>query len=82
MCETLSNGITVGPLYRDRPTTKYLLMCMGLTQAYPSSYKYENAPYYIVPLTIHRGYYIRVKAIHHVLTEFLHYFADHDVQVS
>jgi len=37
---------------------------------------------YIVPSTIHRGYYIRVKAIHRVLTEFLHYFADHDVQVN
>lgn len=44
--------------------------------------KFRNVLCYIVLSTINRGYYIRVKAIHHVLTEFLHYFADHDVQVN
>ena len=67
---------TVGPLYG--------LMCMGLRRLTLALSINEKCSlqYYIVLPTIHRGYYIRVKAIHHVLTEFLHYFADHDVQVN
>jgi len=39
--------------------------------------------YYIVPTSIHRGYYIRAKAVHHVLTEFLlHFDGHHELQVS
>lgn len=45
--------------------------------------QFHSFNYYFVPPSTHRGYYIRAKAVHHVLTEFLlHFDGHHELQVS
>lgn len=66
------------PLWKYKAILKPTILHLTIVQ-----HNFMLLIYYFVPTSIHRGYYIRAKAVHHVLTEFLlHFDGHHELQVS